>query len=191
MEPSADDRDREDVRRVRAGEVDAFEGIVRRWQGPLVNLAYRFCRNRAGAEEMAQEAFLRAFRKLDRWKESARFSTWLFTLALNVYRSQMRRVRAPEVPLSTDREPKAKDNPAEEILRSQSDEVVRRGVARLPAKYRDALILVYFEELGVKDAASVLGVPEGTIKARLHRGRAMLRKRLGSLFQESRSLEAT
>jgi len=191
METPANDRDREDVRRVLAGEVDAFEGIVRRWQGPLVNLAYRFCRNRAGAEEMAQEAFVMAFRKLDRWKESARFSTWLFALALNVYRSQMRRVRPPEVPLSTDREPEAKDNPAEEILRSQSDEVVRRGVARLPAKYRDALILVYFEERSVKDAASMLGVPDGTIKARLHRGREMLRKRLGSLFQGSQSVEAT
>ena len=69
MEPRTDDQDRDDVRRVRTGHVDAFEGIVRRWQNPLVNLAYRFCRNRAVAEEMAQEAFLRAFRKLDRWNE--------------------------------------------------------------------------------------------------------------------------
>ena len=69
------------VERVLAGEIAAFEQIVRRWQGPLVNLAYRFCRDRDRAEEMAQEAFLRAYRTLDRWRKDAKFSTWLFALA--------------------------------------------------------------------------------------------------------------
>lgn len=63
------DLDRADVRRVLAGDVDAFEGIVQRWQRPLVNLAYRFCRHEGRAEEMAQEAFLRAFRFLHQWRE--------------------------------------------------------------------------------------------------------------------------
>jgi RNA polymerase sigma-70 factor (ECF subfamily) len=191
MGPIANDPDREDVRRVRAGEVDAFEGIVRRWQAPLVNLAYRFCRDRGVAEEMAQEAFLRAFRKLDLWRDTARFSTWLFSVALNVYRSEMRRGRLPELPLLQDREPAAAGNPAAEIVREQTGEVVRRTVSRLPARYRDTLILVYFEEMDVKGAASVLGVPEGTVKARLHRGREMLRKRLSGLVRGLRSAEAT
>jgi len=191
MEPLAEDLDRDDVRRVRAGEVDAFEGIVRRWQGPLVNLAYRFCRDRGVAEEMAQEAFVRAFRKLDRWRDDAKFSTWLFTVALNLYRSHLRRVRLPEVPIPKDREPASADNPAETILRAQTGEVVRRTVSRLPAKYRDTLVLVYFEEMDLKGAASVLGVPEGTVKARLHRGREMLRKRLSGLLRPARHAEAT
>ena len=191
MEPRTDDQDRDDVRRVRAGHVDAFEGIVRRWQNPLVNLAYRFCRNRAVAEEMAQEAFLRAFRKLDRWNEGSRFSTWLFTVALNVYRSHMRRARLPELPLLKDADPESAGSPAEDILRDQAGEVVRRAVARLPAKYRDALVMFYLEEMDVAGVAGVLGVPEGTVKARLHRGRELLRKKLAGVLQAPRRLEAT
>lgn len=191
MDRTPEDRDRDDVRRVLAGDVEAFEGIVRRWQGPLVNLAWRFCRERSTAEDMAQEAFLRAFRKLDRWREDAKFSTWLFALALNVYRSRMRRAPLPEVPIASDREPSAAGSPADRILREQTGEVVRRTVARLPAKYRDALVLVYFGEMDVAGAAETLGVPEGTLKARLHRGRAMLRKRLGGVLAAPERAEAT
>jgi RNA polymerase sigma-70 factor (ECF subfamily) len=191
MDPQAEDQDREVVRRVLDGDVDAFGGIVRRWQGPLVNLAFRFCRNRALAEEMAQEAFLRAFRKLALWQDNARFSTWLFSLALNAYRSQMRRHRLPEVPLLEDDQPATTARADEEILRDQTHEVVRRMVARLPAKYRDTLILVYFEELGIAGAADALGIPEGTVKARLHRGRELLKKKLGGAFGTPQSAEAT
>jgi RNA polymerase sigma-70 factor (ECF subfamily) len=67
------DGDRADVDRVLAGDASAFEGIVRRWQGPLVNLAYRFCGDRGRAEDMAQEAFLRAFRGLAGWRREALF----------------------------------------------------------------------------------------------------------------------
>jgi len=76
--------DQADVEKVLAGQIAAFEHIVRRWQSPLVNLAYRFCRDRDRAEEMAQEAFLRAYRALGRWRKDATFSTWLFALATNV-----------------------------------------------------------------------------------------------------------
>src|SRR6185436_11203039 len=68
------------VNRVLKGDLSAFAGIVQRWQGPLVNLAYRFCRDRGRAEEMAQEAFVRAFRRLNTWRREATFSTWLFAL---------------------------------------------------------------------------------------------------------------
>lgn len=76
--------DQADVEKVLAGEISAFEGIVRRWQGPLVNLAYRFCGDRGRAEEMAQEAFVRAYRALDGWRKDAAFSTWLFARAANL-----------------------------------------------------------------------------------------------------------
>src|ERR1035438_8358245 len=91
--------DQSDVEKVLAGEVAAFEGIVRRWQGPLVNLAYRFTRDRARAEELAQEAFLRAYRSLGGWRREAAFSTWLFALSTNLYRSELRRVPAIIIPL--------------------------------------------------------------------------------------------
>ena len=130
--------DQTDVERVLAGDISAFEGIVRRWQGPLVNLAYRFCRDRGRAEEMAQEAFLRAYRALGQWRKDAVFSTWLFALATNLYRSELRRIPARIVSVSLEdiAEPadaRASDGGLEDHDR---DLAVRRAVGALPAKYR-------------------------------------------------------
>jgi RNA polymerase sigma-70 factor (ECF subfamily) len=101
------EEDLADVNRVLAGEVEAFEGIVRRWQGPLVNMAWRYCRDRGRAEEMAQEAFLRAWRGLAGWRRESSFSTWLFALAANVFRSELQRFPAVNVPLKEVAEPAA------------------------------------------------------------------------------------
>jgi RNA polymerase sigma-70 factor (ECF subfamily) len=79
--------DESDLEKTLAGDVDAFEGIVRRWQGPLINFAYRFCRERGRAEELAQEAFLRAYRSLASWRRDSAFSTWLISVAMNLYRT--------------------------------------------------------------------------------------------------------
>lgn len=87
---SADDQAA--VERVLAGDNSAFEDIVRRWQRPLVNLTYRFCRDRGCAEEMGQEAFLRAYRSLAQWRREASSSTWLFELATNLYTSELWRI---------------------------------------------------------------------------------------------------
>ena len=83
------EQDLADVARVLAGDARAFEGIVRRWQGPLVNMAWRYCRDRGRAEELAQEAFVRAWRGLAQWRRESSFSTWLFALAANVFRSEL------------------------------------------------------------------------------------------------------
>ncbi|MGB9236559.1 MAG: sigma-70 family RNA polymerase sigma factor [Terriglobales bacterium] len=178
------------VERVLAGDISAFEEIVRRWQSPLINLAYRFCRDRGRAEEMAQEAFLRAYRGLGQWRKDAAFSTWLFALAANLYRSELRRVPARAVSIDDVREPadsRASDGGLEERDR---DMAVRRAVSALPAKYRDALILFYFYEMDVPAAARTLGLPEGTLKARLFRGREILRGKLPRVLSVPRLKEA-
>ncbi len=185
-----DNEDRADVARVLAGDVSAFEGIVRRWQGPLVNLAYRFCRDRGRAEEMAQEAFVRAFRALASWRGEAAFSTWLFALATNVCRSELRRLPPRTVPLDEIAEPgdaRPQDGGFEDADR---DRAVRRAVLTLPARYRDALVLFYFHGMDVAAAARSLGLPEGTVKARLARGRAILRGKLPRFLAAPRLKEA-
>jgi RNA polymerase sigma-70 factor (ECF subfamily) len=181
LNASASD-DQADVDKVLAGEVSAFEGIVRRWQGPLINLAYRFCHDRGRSEEMAQEAFLRAYRALGQWRRDAVFSTWLFALATNLYRSELRRIPARAVPLEDIAEPadpRAPDGGLEDRdYDCDRDSAVRRAVFALPAKYREALVLFYFHEMDVATAARSLGLPEGTVKARLFRGREILRNKL-------------
>jgi RNA polymerase sigma-70 factor (ECF subfamily) len=181
--------DQADVERVLAGEIAAFEGIVRRWQGPLVNLAYRFCRDRARAEEMAQEAFLRAYRALSKWRKDAAFSTWLFAVATNLYRTELRRIPAATVSLDQVAEPRdarAIDGGLEDADR---DRAVRHAVCALPPKYRDALTLFYFHEMDVATASLSLGLPEGTVKARLSRGRELLRGKLPRLIATPRVKE--
>jgi len=172
------DEDSALVARVLAGDTAAFSGLVQRWQSPLVNLAWRFCRDRGRAEEMAQEAFLRAFRNLAQWRGDAAFSTWLFALAANVYRTELRRIPATMLSLDEIAEPPDSRVSASAAFDEASrDEALRRAVLALPPKYRDAVLLFYFHEQDVPTAARTLRVPEGTIKARLFRGRELLRSK--------------
>lgn len=174
--------DQADVDRVLGGDLSGFEGLVRRWQRPLVNLAFRFCQDRGRAEEMAQEAFLRAYRSLGTWRKDAAFSTWLFAIATNVYCSELRRV--PPRPVALDDIPELAQPGAAVRDDAYRDRIVRRAVLALPAKYREALMLFYFHDMDISGAAQSLSLPEGTIKARLSRGRAILLRKLSKLLAQ-------
>jgi RNA polymerase sigma-70 factor, ECF subfamily len=170
------------VDRVLAGDISAFEELVRRWQKPLVNLAYRFCRDRGRAEDMTPEAFLRAYRSLGKWRRESTFSTWLFALATNLYCSELRRIPARNVPLKKAPEPidsRAIDGGFDE---EEQERVVRAAVQGLPAKYRETVTLFYFHEMDITATAQSLAIAEGTVKARLNRGRAILRHKLAKWF---------
>ena len=184
----AADQDAEAVARVLAGDVNAFEEIVRRWQRRLINLAWRFSRDRAAAEDMAQEAFITAYKALPTFEGRSAFSTWLTSIALNSYRARLRRDGPPSLsldvlltrPSSLVLRPSS-ESAARDLERLESAEVVRRAVLALPARDRDALVLFHLQELDLSETARVLGVKEGTLKARLHRGRELLRRRCEAL----------
>jgi RNA polymerase sigma-70 factor (ECF subfamily) len=187
MQPPHHD-DLADVERVLAGDPSAFEGIVRRWQRPLVNLAYRFCRDRSRAEDLAQEAFLRAYRGLRQWRRQGMFSTWLFAVATNHYRSEIRRIPPAPLPLADFDAADGGDPPSD--TDDDRRRAVRRAVDTLPPKYREALIVFYFQELDLAAAAAALGVPQGTLKARLSRARDLLRRKLPGAAAAPRLREA-
>ncbi len=178
--PAQAELDAADAARVLAGDVGAFEAIVGRWQGPLVNMAWRYCRDRGRAEEMAQEAFLRAWRGLASWRSESSFSTWLFSVAANVYRSELKRLPAA-VPLDDVAEPSAAAAQLSDFELRGLNEALRRAVLALPHNYREPVILYYFHEMDVSRAAQTMGLPEGTFKARLARARDLLRKRFPHL----------
>ena len=175
------EHDLADVDRVLAGDVQAFEGIVRRWQGPLVNMAWRYCRDRSRAEEMAQEAFIRAWRGLSSWRREASFSTWLFGLAANVFRSELKRFPTLMVPMEDVKEPSLPAGQLDALSERSRDDVVRRAVLALPERYREPVVLFYFHEKDVEVVAQTMGLPQGTVKARLSRARALLRQRFPGL----------
>jgi RNA polymerase sigma-70 factor (ECF subfamily) len=176
-----------DVERVLAGEVKAFEGIVRRWQGPLVNMAWRYCRDRGRAEELAQDAFIRAWRGLSGWRREGSFSTWLFALAANVFRSELKRFPEVNLPLNEVAEPSGPAAQHTALAMRLGSETVRRAVLVLPVRYREPVVLFYFHEMDLSAAARTMGLPEGTLKARLSRARALLRRRFPSLESELNS----
>lgn len=167
--------------RVLAGDTQAFAEIVRHWQGPLVNMAWRYCRDRGRAEEMAQEAFLRAWRNLAQWRRESSFSTWLFALAANVFRNELKRFPTVNVPLEEAAEPSAPASQLDWLREQGRNEEVRRAVLALPQRYREAVVLFYFHEMDVAAAASTMHLPEGTVKARLARARALLKSRFPHL----------
>lgn len=170
------------VRAVRAGDVDAFERLVVRWQGPLVNLAYRYCRDRGMAEEMAQEAFLKAYRGLNRWQGDGKFSTWLFAIAHNHYRSVLRRHVPEGISLEEARATLAAGDRRDETDAAMRADAVHTAVAALPPRYRDVVVLYYFQERDVAETARIADLPEGTVKVRLHRARKLLEAKLEGLI---------
>lgn len=172
------DEDHELVRSALAGDDAAFARIVARWQGPLVSLAYRFTRDRGRAEDLAQEAFLRAYRTLGSFREGSAFSTWLFALALNLFRSELRRIPPRAVSIEDVAELRDSRSDTPDLERSDRERAVRAAVQALPARYREAILVYYFHRLDVVVAAKTLRIPEGTVKARLHRGRELLRRKL-------------
>jgi RNA polymerase sigma-70 factor (ECF subfamily) len=171
------DEDVAEVARVVSGDLGAFEGIVRRWQGRLVNLAWRFCRDRGRAEDMAQEAFMKAFRALSTFRGESAFSTWLTAIALNSYRSRLRSEGPPLVSLDAARIFAGDPGPLRGLEEQERAAAVRQAVLTLPARYREAIVVFYFQEMDLVGSARVLGIAQGTLKARLHRGRELLKRR--------------
>jgi RNA polymerase sigma-70 factor (ECF subfamily) len=187
------DEDAADAARVLAGDPGAFEGIVRRWQHRLLNLAWRFCRDRSTAEDMAQEAFVKAFRSIATFRGESAFSTWLTAIAINTYRSRLRAEGPPLLSLDPARVLAIEPSTLPGLQEHERAETVRRAVLTLPERYREAILVYYFQEMDLAEAAQLLGIAEGTLKARLHRGRALLRRRCANLDSDApdtRTVEA-
>jgi RNA polymerase sigma-70 factor (ECF subfamily) len=184
-----EDPDAADLARFLTGDMNAFEAIVLRWQHRLVTLAWRFCRDRAMAEDMAQEVFVKLFRSAQSFRGDAKFSTWLIAVAVNTFRSRLRDEGQPLASLEPYHLAAAAPTAYGKMEEREREEAVRRAVLALPEKYRDAILVYYFEEKDLGESASVLGVAEGTLKARLHRARELLKRRCARLM--SREMEET
>lgn len=169
-----DDSDLALVQRTRAGEVEAFSELVRRHERIVFNLAYRFMRDNALAEDMAQEAFLKAFRLLHGFRGDCSFSTWLYRVTSSVCLTELnRRKRRGEVELTPSHEDETSTQPEET---SDMPELVRRCVTKLPERYATIVSLYYLQEVPYEDIAETMRIPMGTLKTWMHRARLQLRK---------------
>ena len=174
------------------GETHEFERVALVHLDALYHVALRLTRNRAEAEDVVQEAFLRAFRSFDRFDPGTNCRAWLFTILRNVFlnrvRAQGREVLEAEVgdldQVEVATEAQAGWNPEEQFLQTMLHGDIDRALATLPLAFREAVLLVDLEGLTYREVAEVLECPIGTVMSRLSRGRALLRRVLGRFARE-------
>jgi RNA polymerase sigma-70 factor (ECF subfamily) len=169
------------VQRARGGDMRAFERLYRDHIGSVYGLCLRMTRDRAAAEDCAQEAFFNAWRALERFETRSSFGTWLHRIAVNVVLNR-RRKRAAQVelpPLAAGPGEEPADPPEEWTLDTPIEvHEIEAAVGGLPDGARDALVLCGIYGYSHGEASQMLGIAEGTCKAQLHRARALLRARL-------------
>ena len=176
------DDDLDLVARARAGDLDAFGTLVNRHQHRLVNfvrLMTSSAQDRDAAEDVAQEAFLRAYRALGQFRGQSSFRTWLYQIATNVARTHSAKRRDR----NESQEPESKEGrerPSEENIERRviAHDQLRRALEELPDDWREALVLRDIEGLEYKEIAELLKIPMGTVESRIFRGRQRLKAAL-------------
>jgi RNA polymerase sigma-70 factor (ECF subfamily) len=165
-----------------AGSQAAYHQLVTRYAGPAVNLATRMVRDRALAEDLAQEAFARAFDRLATYNGQARFASWFFQILHHVAVDYLRRKRLPSVSLDELEaaghpgfaSPSKADSPAAQAEHSELAADLDTALAGIRPEYREAVVLRYREDLPVQEIAEIMGIPVGTVKTYLFRARKEL-----------------
>jgi RNA polymerase sigma-70 factor, ECF subfamily len=185
----AEARDRADMGRLVAGHDAALDALMERHAAAIFRLLCRMLGNEDDANDLAQETFVRVYRARESYRPEQKFSTWLFTIAANLARNQLRwRSRHPNV--SLDAEPENAEQtlgatlstntatPHEAAAATERHEVVRAAVQALPEDLREAIVLCEWQELAVAEAATVLQCTPKAVESRLYRARGLLRARL-------------
>jgi RNA polymerase sigma-70 factor (ECF subfamily) len=180
--------DEELVARSKTGDIYSFNQLVKRWERPIFALAYRTLGREEDARDVTQETFLRAFRALKGFKGDAKFSSWLYRIALNLCRDWMRRERRTPVVAVPDgvevEQLVADQGPVETVedlaARAELSREVARAMEHLPAEQRQAILLKEYHGLTFQEIADLMGCPLSTVKTRVYQGLSTLRKQLGA-----------
>jgi len=163
------------------GDHAAFGQLMHRYAGAVYNLGYRMLGSAEDAEDASQEIFLRAYTRLASFDRQRRFSTWLLSIGSNYCIDRLRRRRFSWMTLddAAFALPSKERSPERIALDHEQQAIVQRALQQMPEHYRMVTVLRYWSDLSYEEIASVTGLPESTIKTRLHRARHMLAKALG------------
>jgi RNA polymerase sigma-70 factor, ECF subfamily len=191
-----DHSDEELMLRVQEGDTDCYDVLVERFKVRLFNYLFRLTGNRDEAEEIAQEAFVKAYIHADKYKTIARFSTWLYTIATNLVRNRLRsRSRAPKIVSLWTRSADSDEEktldiedtrkaPDEVINDAELGEIISRAIQRIPAKYRESFVLREINELSYEEIAAVTGLKLGTVRSRINRARNHFRQVVAPIVEK-------
>lgn len=180
------------VAAVLAGDRERFGDLVDRYQGRLVNYLFRLLRNAEEAHELAQEVFLKVYQALDRYDPQYKFSTWIFRVGQNAAIDQIRKRRLKLVPIhrQDDGEAEGRDwelpsperGPYSALRNVERSEAIQQAIDALPWEYRELIVLRHFAELSYEEIAKLKGMPLGTVKNKLFRGRQALKEKLSDFL---------
>ena len=175
------------IARARQGDADAFEQLVVAYRDQVFRLALRMCGNEADADEVAQEAFLSAWKALPNFRGDSQFSTWLYQLtshaAIDLMRREKRQIAAEDITEVSAPDPGP--SPQQQAERSETRQAVRDAMGQLSPEYRQIVVLRFLQELSYEEIGAVLKLPPGTVKSRLNRAKSQLKDILsksGNLF---------
>jgi RNA polymerase sigma-70 factor (ECF subfamily) len=191
----ADERKKEDrqlIQSARSGDEKAFEILLKKYRNLVYSVMVRMVRNPQEAEDLTQEAFIKAFGALQSFNDEYAFSTWLMKIASNncidFLRKKKLRTQSIDEPVKykdesiqfelPDREP----TPERKILDSERSRMINKAIEALPKSYREVIILRHKEEKSYEEIAELLQLPLGTVKARIFRAREMLNKSIRDIF---------
>jgi RNA polymerase sigma-70 factor (ECF subfamily) len=191
---SADASDLSLVRRVQRGDKGAFDALVLKYQHKVVKLVMRYVRNPAEAEDVAQEAFIKAYRALPQFRGDSAFYTWLYRIAINTAKNAVvSRDRSPvdyDLDLqnsdeSYDMQSRLKDSETPEglVLTDEIRSTVNAAIDALPEDLRTAIVLRELEGLSYEEIAAAMECPVGTVRSRIFRAREAIDRRLREVFE--------
>ncbi len=188
------EEERQWIERSRRGDTAAFNRLVKTYERPIYNTAYRLCGSYDDAADMAQEAFVRAWNNLKSFRGDSAFSTWLHRIVTNVFLDDRKRKRArPQTSLDEALELEesrgarqfedSSPGPAEIAEGEERQQILARAIATLPEAQRVMVVLYHTQGLAYEEIAEATGLPMGTVKSRLNRARLALRDRLGPVAE--------
>ena len=183
--------DEELIERFQKGDVYAFELIVNRYKDPLLNFVYHFLGDKIDAEDVVQETFLRVYRNKHLYRNIAKFSTWIYTIAGNLAKTELRRRKRRRLFSISQMGFDNKDYDVPDPLRTADVQVdgdmkeafIRKEIDALPVKFREVVVLRDVDEFSYEEISDILKIPIGTVKSRVNRGRLRLQRRLGDLLE--------
>ncbi|CAG9623281.1 RNA polymerase sigma factor SigW [Sutcliffiella rhizosphaerae] len=179
---------RKRIKQIKKGDQDAFAEIVELYKDKIFQLVFRMIGNAHEAEDIAQEAFIRAYININSFDVKRKFSTWLYRIATNL---TIDRIRKKKPDYYLDAEVAGTEGltmysqvaadvalPEEEVESMELQGEIQRQILKLPDKYRSVIVLKYIDELSLLEISEILEIPVGTVKTRIHRGREALRQQL-------------
>ena len=184
------------IARFQDGDAYAFDLLVRRYKEPLLNFIYRFIGDLVEAEDIVQETFFRVYKNKHYYKEVAKFSTWIYTIAGNLAKTELRRRKRRKIfsihkETATEKElelPDLKSNPEKEANTIITEKIIQKAISQLPSKFKQVIVLRDIQGFSYEEISAIIKVPLGTVKSRVNRARLKLQEDLNFLLEDLEDL---